>query len=247
MDSRLFIDTHYEAFMIGEKKMIGEILQASKRTGEVCSINYIRLFCAYLVVAIHAHPFEEISKPLSFVATSIIPRIAVPFFFAVSGYFYIRSLQKGKCPFLKYVKSLLSTYVIWSTIYFAVNFYNTISIGTFSLKGFIADCVVRFVWLGSFYHFWYFPALFICIIITTISFKMKKMNVLYFITLALYIIGVMGCAYYQIAIQVPIVSKVVTYSGFENIRRVFMMGLPFFMLGYLLCVFDKKKRKGYYV
>ena len=47
----------------------------------------MRVVCAYMVVAIHVHPFEEINSDIGYVFTQGVPRIAVSFFFVISGYF----------------------------------------------------------------------------------------------------------------------------------------------------------------
>ena len=61
-----------------------------------CSIDLFRLYCAVLVVAIHTSPFMDQNNKLGFISTQVIPRIAVPFFFIVSGYYYIQNLEQGK-------------------------------------------------------------------------------------------------------------------------------------------------------
>lgn len=77
-----------------------------------CSIDIFRYVCAVLVVAIHTQPFSDLHTGLGFVFTQILPRIAVPFFFLVAGYFYTGKLESGKPCFLPYVKRLFITYFI---------------------------------------------------------------------------------------------------------------------------------------
>lgn len=93
----------------------------------------------------------------------------MPFFFVSSGYFYI----KGKCNFKKYIKRLLITYISWSIIYLILQVYNTLNINgniITTLKSFI----IEFFIYGSYYHLWYIVALLLCIIITTVFYKIKK-------------------------------------------------------------------------
>ena len=66
-----------------------------------CSIDFFRLVCAVMVVSIHTHPLSGINDSLTFFINNVFPRIAVPFFFCTSGYYYIRALKAGKPVFKK--------------------------------------------------------------------------------------------------------------------------------------------------
>lgn len=85
--------------------------QNSKHEERNSSIDIFRYICAIMVIAIHTHPFMEISEKCGYVFTQITPRIAVPFF-AAAGYFYIQKLEKNEKPFWMYIKRLLITYFI---------------------------------------------------------------------------------------------------------------------------------------
>lgn len=52
--------------------------------------------------------------------------------------------------------------------------------------------------------------------------------------MVLYLTGVLGCAYYQIGNQVPLLSLLISSNYFTLIRRIVLMALPFFMMGYFL-------------
>lgn len=80
------------------------------------SIDLFRYVCAIMVVIIHSSFWASWGK-FGFFVGHVFPRIAVPFFFAVSGYFYIKALENGKAPLLKQVKHLFSIYTFWSLVY----------------------------------------------------------------------------------------------------------------------------------
>ena len=61
-----------------------------------CSIDIFRYICAVMVIAIHTNPFLDASKKLGYIFSQIVPRIGVPFFFAVAGYFYIQKQSAGR-------------------------------------------------------------------------------------------------------------------------------------------------------
>ena len=77
----------------------------------VYSIDFFRLVCALLVVVIHTEPLCDINEIIGFITIQILPRIAVPFFFCVSGYYYIDKLEKGMPALKAYFFRVLSLYV----------------------------------------------------------------------------------------------------------------------------------------
>ncbi|MCM1458720.1 MAG: acyltransferase [Bacteroides sp.] len=197
----------------------------------ICSIDIFKYACAIMVVAIHAHPFSDVNKELGYIFTEIIPRIAVPFFFAVSGYFYIPKLENDKNPFFPYFTRLLSTYFIWSIFYYFVAFIRN---GHLDLKDFLIKSIYQFIVTGSHYHFWFFPALIFAVCFTTLLFKFKCNKLCIPLSIFLYIIGCLGCSYYEIGTKIPILQNLFLSSHFNLIRRVLLMGVPFFISGYLV-------------
>lgn len=198
------------------------------------SIDIFRLICAILVIIIHTSPFYDIDQNFGFFIHQVITRVAVPFFFAVSGFYYIGSLLKGKRIFWDYTKKLLTVYVVWSALYFLIDFVHTINSGAFSFFSFVKSCIVKFFIYGSHYHFWFFPALFLSVITVTVLYKVSNQfgfSILFAVGVIFYIIGCLGCSYFELAIELPILSSLVMSTRFEIIRRYLLMGIPFFLLG----------------
>lgn len=202
-----------------------------------CSIDIFRYVCAIMVVAIHIQPFSDVNEELGYIFTQIVPRIGVPFFFAISGYFYTQKLEKEQTPFFSYFKRCFITYFIWSFLYFTIDFAQW---GHLNLKGFIVSCVYRFVITGSHYHFWFFPALIFAVCCTTIMFKIGCNKAIIPLSIIFYIIGCFGCSYYKIGINIPVLGRLFTFSQFNLIRRVLLMGFPFFTCGYLVYKIKEK-------
>lgn len=208
-----------------KNKLMGE----SKR--RINSIDIFRYICSVMVIAIHTAPFSDINEQLGYVFSQIIPRIAVPFFFAVSGYFYMSKMENGNNCFFKYLKRLLSTYFIWSFLYYTIDY---VTWGHENSINFITQGIYRLIITGSHYHLWFFPALIFSLCISTLLFKVKCKYILIPLSIGLYIIGCLGCSYYKIGIKIPILQNLFTSSHFEIIRRVLLMGFPFFVCGYLV-------------
>ena len=190
-----------------------------------------------MVVAVHTHPLEEFGKSLGFLATDIIPCVAVPFFFATSGYFYLSKLEQDTRLCAKYIKRLLFRYAVWSLPYIGIRMLQMI--GHENIFGIIKICCFEFFVSGSFYHFWFFPALFISALLGTLMFRSKR--AMFLISVCCYVIGVMGCAYKKIVEQIPILRFVYASKNFTIVRKIFLMGFPFFVLGYCVYIIREKK------
>jgi len=203
-----------------------------------------------MVVAVHTHPFMDINENVGFFFTYIFPRIGVPFFFAIIGYFYIGALLAGKNIFLSYGKRILIIYFIWTVVYFLTDILQIILKNEFSaerLIQLIKQYLTGFFISGSYYHFWFFPALFFALFVTTIAFKLKIEKITAYFSIALYIIGCLGCSYYAIGNNIPVISNLINFTYFNLIRRVILMGLPFFMMGYFLHYIKLTKIKNLFL
>lgn len=99
------------------------------------------------------------------------------------------------------------------------------------IKGFIVTGALNFLIKGSYYHFWFFPALIISVCIVTLFYKIRLQKLLIPIAIILYTIGCIGCAYYNLGIKIPVLGTIYELSFFTVIRRIFLMGLPFFICG----------------
>lgn len=206
------------------------------------SIDIFRYVCALMVVAIHAHPFSELGANADFFFSMLLPRIAVPFFFATSGYFYVKKIESGEdhC-FSRYLKRITTTYALWSAIYFILAFCKG---GYLSLKQFAVSSACGFFIKGSYYHFWFFPALIISVCLTTAFYRLKIKKLLLPVSLLLYAVGCIGCAYYKIGVQIPLLQILYKSEYFIVIRRIFMMGFPFFSCGKLIGILEKRLHRS---
>lgn len=198
------------------------------------SINIFKLICAFLVVAIHTHPFSDINSTLGFISTDVLTRIAVPFFFIVSGYYYYEKINSDLNAFWPYIKKILETYCIWSCIYFILNAITMLKDRIFNIKSYIADCVTRFFFLGPYYHLWYIPSLLIGICLMTFFKKINFMKGFCVFTVFLYVVGVLSCAYAEISAKITLLSSLNNFPYYDSIRKAILMGIPFFTAGFIV-------------
>lgn len=198
------------------------------------STDIFRYICALLVLSIHTDFLSEYSASLSFFITQILARIAVPFFFSVSGYFFISKLEQGKeCALRQFVKHILIPYLFWSTIYMLMGAASTI-INKSSLSAFFVKFIFDFFFNGSVDTLWFIPALIYSAIFTTILYKIGQKKTLLPIAIALYLIGCLGVSYYSIGIHIPVLQNLYQLECFDTIRHIFFMGIPFFAAGILV-------------
>lgn len=208
--------------------------------GRYSSIDIFRYICAILVIAIHTGPFAEMNPAAGFAAKEIIPRIAVPFFFMASGYFYIKKLRNGGKPFKQYMKRLVQIYAAWSLLYFLLAFAQW---GYTDLKGFFVKCLLSFFFYGSAYHFWFFPALIYAVCFTNLLWKSDMKGLILPLSFVLYGIGVLGCSYYNIGKAIPVLGRLYEHPQFTDIRRIIFMGFPFFAGGQLVIKMEERISK----
>jgi surface polysaccharide O-acyltransferase-like enzyme len=181
-------------------------------------VDIFRYIGAIMVIAIHTHPFAEIDTGTTEMIRTI-SRLAVPFFFAASGYYFVKRFREN-ASFLDYVMRIAKDYCIWSGIYFILDF---IKWGHTNLKGFIVNCFSSFFVLGSHYHLWYIIALISSVCITALFLRLRRENLLLWISGALFAVGAFDSGYLD------------TITG-SNI----LSGLPFFTAGLLVSKLETK-------
>lgn len=131
-------------------------------------IDVAKFICALLIITIHTRPFSGISGLLDFYLSDAISRVAVPLFFAISGYFFFRSLcyENGKivnCTsnrkrLLKYLKRFGLLYVGFALFYTILQLPGWYRAGWWGMTA-VKDSFLAFFFRGSYYHLWYLLAL----------------------------------------------------------------------------------------
>lgn len=183
--------------------------------------DWFRLAAAVLVIAIHTSPLKGINEAADLFLTGVAARIAVPFFFAVSGCFAELSTASG----LKRLASGITLiYAAATALYLPFGTYNA------NFKSILFD--------GTFYHLWYFPA---CVMGAAIVYALKKLPLptAFSIAALLYIIGLFGDSYYNIIADIEPLRKL--YSECSKVfsyTRNGVFAAPIFML-YGNVLFDR--------
>ncbi len=196
------------------------------------ALDYFKVLAAFLVVMVHTDPLLSYSIYGNLILTRIIARIAVPFFFIVTGFFLASKLKDSKKGVINnYIKKIGIIYLINIIIYIPFNIYG----GYFSrntIYKFILDIFIN----GTFYHLWYLPALMLGIYITYFLYSKFKIKYTIIITLLLYMVGLFGDNYYGLIENNKVVETLYSYIfNFVDYTRNGIFFTPIFIaLGFFL-------------
>lgn len=133
------------------------------------NLDLAKFVGALLIIIIHTAPLQKISDLANFYTANVLARIAVPLFFAISGFLFFGKLsyENGKIKkcaentahLIGYIKKTTLLYLAWSLIYiFFVKLPMWYQSGWWGLYV-IKDCLAAIVFVGSHYHLWYLLAL----------------------------------------------------------------------------------------
>ena len=92
---------------------------SGSRRGPV--LDWFRLAAAVLMVCNHTAPLSDIAPTADFFLTRVLARVAVPFFFMVSGYFLS---QRNWAHTGKFLKKTALVYALAVVLYLPLNWYN---------------------------------------------------------------------------------------------------------------------------
>ena len=174
---------------------------------------------------------------LGFVVADIIPSMAVPFFFMTSGYFYLSRVGQNSKLCVKYIKGLLFKYTIWSLPYICIRVLQMVIYE--NLFGIIKNCCREFFIEGSFYHFWFFPALIISVLLSTLLFCYKKLMIS--LSICFYIFGVVGCAYKKLAVKIGLLNLLLKLKWMPQTLMFFLVVFISSLCGFFLQRINIKK------
>lgn len=190
------------------------------------SLDLFRIAAALLVIAIHTSPLADFSAAADFFLTRILARIAVPFFFMVTGQFVLseylytsgqsrknrRSLQsccvtsektQVSAKLLRYIGKTAALYGISAALYLPLGIYAG------HYRDLDALSVLRLlVFDGTFYHLWYFPACIVGVLLIWLLGKVMNIRGITVTAGILYLIGLLGDSYFGLTEKIPVVSAI---------------------------------------
>lgn len=201
------------------------------------TIDLFKFICAILIIVLHASPFASYSKILTFGFRNIVTVIAVPFFFAASGFLTFSKLgtitDKESCKeyIRKYAKRIIQMYLIWSAVYFVFVVCEWIRDG-FSYMS-VVIYIRDFFFEGSYSTIWFLPALLYATIFVYLLSKKFSKKTIVFIAIPFYIFGLLGSSYFGIAESTPFLNDIfgVYYTCMKSVKNGLLFGFLFVALG----------------
>lgn len=177
--------------------------------GRNSTIDLFRLIAIFGVIVVHtdvlAH--DVFTGDAAHLVEAIIDaggRLAVPFFFVVSGYFFGKKVRSGSEPlplFTHYAMRLLRIWVLWSLIYLFV----PLRIDQWANQGWWPAVVSQFeaminqpfliLWVGGKGHLWFLMALVMALAILAVCERWRARGVFYVIAVLLYLFGLSAGLY----------------------------------------------------
>lgn len=210
------------------------ILYHRGKNKRINTIDFIRLICAVMVTTIHATPFFDISQNIGVLIVDILSRIAVPFFFTISGYFLVLRIEKDKIQWRKAIRQLLKYYICLSVIYFGWEWIHNGYEGYTFVEGLIVVLKRTFIY-GVYYHLWYFPSSIMALSVLYLSQKLKITKIVTFVALFCFIGGVLTYTWSNVGTKIfPVLEGMKTSFDFDYIRRFVGDAFPFTILGYVI-------------
>lgn len=202
-------------------------------------LDDFRWIAAFLVVAIHTSPLESVSETADFLLTRVIARVAVPFFFMVTGYFVLYGENRKK-RLIHTLKKTGSWYLALSLLYLPIQLYKLLE-QKISVA-YVGEFFKMVLFDGTFYHLWYLPALMLGLLVAFFLLHLGDKTA-FLCAGALYIVGLLGDSYYGITERIPFLNSI--YNGmfqlFSHTRNGLFYAPLFLLLGYEMAALYKEK------
>ena len=220
------------------------------------AIDFVKFICSILVVSIHVKPFGE--KVIgwraffNFGIQNYLARIAVPFFFISTGYFLYQKMPVDKNDvqrIKRYLLKIVRLYLIWSAIYFPINFVRILLDEEGFIHGF-QKYIINFLFSGSYSHLWYLNATCCAVGILTIvlSKGISPKHILRFAYVT-YFIGLFGQSWFGFIVPLktiaPFIWKLLkmVQSLISTTRNGLFEGMLFVGIGMWIRCFGLKFTK----
>ena len=162
---------------------------------------------------------------------------AVPFFFAVYGYFYAGKLSSGHHPVWPYLKRLLTVFLSWFLIYLTVDL---IQHGMDSPLSFLLNAVKGIGFRIAPSHFWYFPALIYCVCLLTLLNKWRLHRLFLPMVLGFCFLGILGGSLLAVGQKIPLLNRLYLHPDYDLLRKYGLMAPSYFGVGVIVNQMEKR-------
>lgn len=213
------------------------------KTKDYAGIDWFRMAAAFLVVAIHTGPLEQVNQTADYLVTYCAGRIGVPFFFLVTGFFVLGKWTRGTIPkvqkhrLIRYLVRILILYTGITLLYFPIAIYAE------NLPKGIIGYVKWFCIDGTFYHLWYLPALLIGTLLTALLIHFCHPILAGCFVSFFYIVGVFGDSWYGLIGNTQVGEEIyyIIFRFSTYTRNGIFMAPIFLWMGAMLYQYREKQ------
>ena len=173
-------------------------------------------------------------------------RFSLMFFLAVIGFYLEKSFLQGKSPVRKRVGALARVYGAWSLVYLVLSFVLLVVVQKTPLWQYLAGRVESFFLSGSYYHFWFYPAVIYALLLIGGVRRLlggRALRLLLPLAVMLYAVGLFGTGYLPLGRQLPGLSALYALESFEAIMHLALLGFPSIVFG-MAAAHGSKRRPG---
>lgn len=197
-------------------------------------IDILRLFFAICVVIVHTSAFYSVNNTLFFIINMGLCRIAVPFFFIVSGYFLYNKIHL-KSETSNTLKKMLKFYFL-CVLLEVITLTPIIKIINRDIWNLSVSAIVgKTIFSGLSGSFWYIFSLILSIFIISPLIKKDKIISCFIIGIILYLIGSAGSCYYGIFKNTIFDTLTKFYTSIFILPQIgFTVAIPFLSMGLLI-------------
>ena len=203
------------------------------------AIDFTKFICSILVIVVHTAPLLNINKEYNWLLIAILGRFVVPFFFISSAYFISMNTQKyGDFYFKTYIRSLIKTYLFWSIIYLPLGIDYIGKELSIPYILYPIALIVALVYIGTYFHLWYIPALLLALLI--VHWAMKHFRKRYILSVSFILILLGSLETYYGFINSPFLLSIVDryFRIFITTRNGIFFGLFYVSWGYFIAQKD---------
>lgn len=171
------------------------------------NIDAFRVLANLSIILVHTRPFMDVAfdDDVRFIGELInqFVRIATPFFFMASGYFFAASMGRGaQCwPLANgLIKRLGLFFVFWSLVYIFIPMEHLLQTPAMSYPAAVHATLSRafslkFLLNGGRVHLWFLPAMACALALLAMATRFRLERLLLAVAVLLYGIGLLGGAY----------------------------------------------------
>ncbi len=205
-------------------------------------LDVFKMIAAFLVVAIHTSPLTCFGPEADFFLTRVLARLAVPFFFMVTGQFVLSGWVRGENrefrPIRRYLGKTAALYTVSIAIYLPIGVYAG------HYEGLDVWGVLRMLFFdGTFYHLWYFPALLLGILLVSLAARFCPPKATAALAALLYLAGLFGDSYWGLIEGLPLAGVYEAgFQAFSYTRNGIFLAPLFLVMGALINPKEGKKK-----